>query len=161
MTADTDSTSPLLRVRLAVAADLRAITELSALLWPDVPAADHEQHAAAIVAGTPLSTLPLVIFVAELAGEIVGLIEVGLRSHADGCDARWPVGFVEGWSVHPKHQRQAIGSALMAAAEDWARGQGAREIASDTWVDNQGSQRAHTKLGFELVDRCVHFRKTL
>jgi aminoglycoside 6'-N-acetyltransferase I len=160
------------RVRPAVAADLAAITALGVMLWPDVPAADHEVHAAALLSGAPPSTLPLVIFVAalvageggvagEVGGEIVGFIEVGLRSHADGCDGRWPVGFVEGWSVHPRHQRQAIGRALMEAAEEWARTHGARELASDTWIDSPNAQRAHEALGFEVVDRCVHFRKKL
>jgi aminoglycoside 6'-N-acetyltransferase I len=34
-------------------------------------------------------------------------------------------------------------------------------MASDTWLDNLGSQSAHEALGFEVVDRCVHYRKRL
>jgi hypothetical protein len=37
----------------------------------------------------------------------------------------------------------------------------ATEIASDTWIDNEPSQRAHEALSFEVVDRCVHYRKAL
>ena len=105
--------------------------------------------------------MPLVLIVAEVDGDVVGFIEVGLRSHADGCDERYPVGFIEGWYVHPESQRRGIGRALVAAAEVWARSQGARELASDTWIDNAPSQLAHEALGFEVVDRCVHFRKSL
>src|SRR5688572_4077484 len=47
------------------------------------------------------------------------------------------------------------------AAEEWARGQGCTELASDTWIDNEVSQRAHAALGFELVDRCVNYRKLI
>ena len=50
---------------------------------------------------------------------------------------------------------------LLVTPEEWARSQGARELASDTWIDNEPSQRAHEALGFEVVDRCVHFRKSL
>jgi aminoglycoside 6'-N-acetyltransferase I len=50
---------------------------------------------------------------------------------------------------------------LMRVAEDWARGQGCVEMASDTWIDNSGSQRAHEAMDFEVVDCCVHFRKQL
>ena len=50
---------------------------------------------------------------------------------------------------------------LMQAAEEWARTHGCRELASDTWIDSEISQRAHAALGFEVVDRCVHFRKPL
>jgi aminoglycoside 6'-N-acetyltransferase I len=49
----------------------------------------------------------------------------------------------------------------MEAAEAWARTQDCHEMASDTWLDSDGSQRAHAALGLEVVDRCVHFKKTL
>jgi aminoglycoside 6'-N-acetyltransferase I len=147
--------------RPARPSDLEAVTHLAAALWPDAPGAEHRDHAAAILAGTPPSTLPLVLFVAEVDREVVGFVEVGLRSHADGCDTLHAVGFVEGWYVLPRYQRQGVGRALMTAAEDWSRSQGARELASDTWIDEEPSQRAHAALGFEMVDRCVHFRKAL
>jgi aminoglycoside 6'-N-acetyltransferase I len=49
----------------------------------------------------------------------------------------------------------------MQAAEDWARKLKCMEMASDVLIDNDGSQRAHAALGYEVVDRCVHYRKTL
>jgi aminoglycoside 6'-N-acetyltransferase I len=36
-----------------------------------------------------------------------------------------------------------------------------RELASDTHLENAGSQRAHTRLGFEETERLVLFRKAL
>jgi aminoglycoside 6'-N-acetyltransferase I len=152
-------TRPL--VRLAVRADLDAVARQFATLWPDSSPDEHITEAAAILAGNPPSTMPLVIFVAEIAGTVVGFVEVGLRSHADGCDGRKPVGFVEGWYVDPDHRRSGIGRALVVAAEDWARAQGCTEIASDTWADNEPSQLAHEALGFAVVDRCVNYRKAL
>jgi aminoglycoside 6'-N-acetyltransferase I len=92
---------------------------------------------------------------------LTGFLEVGLRSHADGCDTAHPVGFVEGWFVHDAFRKQGIGRALMRAAEDWARTQGCLEIASDTWIDDDMSIDAHQALGFEVVDHCIHFRKLL
>jgi len=35
------------------------------------------------------------------------------------------------------------------------------EMASDALIDNELSQRAHEALGYEVVDRCVHYRKRL
>jgi aminoglycoside 6'-N-acetyltransferase I len=49
----------------------------------------------------------------------------------------------------------------MRAAEQWARHHGCVEMASDTWINHTDSQKAHQALGFEIVDRCVHFRKAL
>lgn len=107
-------------------------------------------------------TLPGTILVATDADErLGGFIEVGLRSHADGCDVARPVGFVEGWFVREEMRGQGIGKQLMKAAEAWSRAQGCREIASDALVDNLASQQAHSALGFETVDRCVHFHKSL
>lgn len=65
---------------------------------------------------------------------MTGFLEVGLRSHADGCDPAQPVGFVEGWFVEEACRNRGIGRALMRAAEDWARGQGCVEMASDTRI---------------------------
>jgi aminoglycoside 6'-N-acetyltransferase I len=69
-------------------------------LWPDLSIEENERELAAIISGKQPGTLPLVIFVAEGEdGGLLGFIEVGLRSHADGCDPRIPAGFIEGWFV--------------------------------------------------------------
>jgi aminoglycoside 6'-N-acetyltransferase I len=153
--------TPRVQVRLGASADIDVVARLFFALWPDGPLAEHREEARAILAGTPPSTLPLVVFVAESDDGAAGFIEVGLRSHADGCDTRQAVGFVEGWYVEPAYRRVGVGRALMRAAEDWARAQGCRELASDTWIDHEASQQAHEALGFEVVDRCVNFKKSL
>ena len=71
------------------------------------------------------------------------------------------VGYIEGWYVAESYRHQGVGKKLVAAAEDWARSHGCLEIASDTWIDNEVSQSAHEALGYEVVDRCVHYRKML
>jgi aminoglycoside 6'-N-acetyltransferase I len=107
-------------------------------------------------------TMPIVIFVAEASDDMLaGFLEVDLRSHADGCNPSRSVGYVEGWYVQENCRSRGIGRALLAAAENWARSQGALEMASDTWVENEVSQRVHAACGYEIVDRCVHYRKKL
>jgi len=49
----------------------------------------------------------------------------------------------------------------MQAAEDWARSISITEMASDTWLDNEISIKAHFAAGYEEVERLVHFLKTL
>jgi aminoglycoside 6'-N-acetyltransferase I len=141
--------------------DLEVVSRFFFELWPDGPLAEHREEARAILASSPPSTLPLVVLVAEVDRTVIGFIEVGLRSHADGCDMRHAVGFIEGWYVDPAHRAQGVGRALMQAAEEWARAQGCHELGSDTWIDHESSQRAHEALGFEVVDRCVHYKKAL
>ncbi|HEY4643041.1 MAG TPA: GNAT family N-acetyltransferase [Thermoanaerobaculia bacterium] len=102
------------------------------------------------------------IFVAEdERGLPAGFAEVTLRSRADGCDPLQPVGYLEGWYVAEPHRRTGRGRDLLRASEQWARAQGCSEMASDTWLDNDVSQQVHQALGFEVVDRVVHFRKRL
>lgn len=92
---------------------------------------------------------------------LVGFLEVDLRSHADGCNPSQPVGYIEGWYVAVDHRHRGVGRKLLVRAEDWARSQRCVEIASDAIIDNELSQRAHEALGYEVVDRCVHYRKRL
>jgi aminoglycoside 6'-N-acetyltransferase I len=106
--------------------------------------------------------MPLIHLVAEASDRrLVGFLEVGLRSHADGCHPSRAVGFIEGWYVAEDKRHQGIGRKLLSAAEDWARSQGCMEMASDTQIDNKVSQRVHEALGYTVVDRCVHYRKPL
>jgi len=106
--------------------------------------------------------MPLIELVAEDgSGMLVGFVEVGLRSHADGCDVSHAVGYVEGWYVAESHRKHGIGRQLVVAAEEWARKQGCVEMASDALLDNDLSHRVHEALGYAVVDRCVRFRKTL
>ncbi|HEY6448325.1 MAG TPA: GNAT family N-acetyltransferase [Acidobacteriaceae bacterium] len=152
----------LVVIRPARLADATALAALCFALWPESPLEEHAREIEAILSGQARTTLPLVYLVADaLNGTLAGFVETGLRSHADGCDTAQPVGFLEGWYVAPAFRRQGIGRRLIAAAEDWARAQSCQEMASDTWIDHELSQRAHTALGFQIVDRCIHFRKSL
>ena len=131
-------------------------------LWPKTSAEEHARETTLILEGKLPLTMPLIILVAEMSdGILAGFLEVDLRSHADGCDPSRPVGYIEGWYIAEDHRHKGIGKKLLAAAEDWARSQGCVEIASDTWIDNELSQHVHEALGYEVVDRCVHYRKTL
>lgn len=147
-------------VRLATLADLSAIVHLATALWPE-DARWHRGHFRALLAGKPASTLPLVVFVAEMKEAAVGFIEVGLRSHAEGCDGRRAAGFIEGWYVTPQARRRGVGRALVRAGEAWAVSVGATEMGSDTWSWNRASQRAHEALGYAVADRLIAFYKRL
>lgn len=153
------SASPV-SIRAARDSDLEALASLYHALWPEASAAEHCCEVTGIMSGN--TGMPATNLVAEtIDGRVVGFVQVGLRSHADGCDTSRPVGFIEGWYLVPDCRRQGIGRRLLAAAEDWASNQGCKEMGSDTQIDNEISQTAHRALGYQVVDRCVHFRKPL
>src|ERR1700722_13280319 len=149
-------------VRPASPSDCDQLARMRHALWADSTAEEHARELIAILEGQASSPSPTVTLVAKAGDQkLLGFLQAGLRSHADGCDPSRPVGFIEGWYVGPEYRRQGIGRRLLAAAEDWARSIGCLEMASDTQIDNHVSQIAHQVLGYEVVDRCVHFRKRL
>jgi len=142
--------------------DREQLARLREVLWPESSAEEQSKELLEILDGKGVGTMRLTELVAEERnGVLVGFLEVGLRSHADGCDVSRAVGYVEGWYVAESHRKRGVGRKLMAAAEDWARSQGCVEMASDALLGNDVSEQAHEALGFAVVDRCVRFRKAL
>lgn len=125
-------------------------------LWPDVGVEDLQREMEQILAD-PMTPVFLAI---RQDGRAGGFIEVSVRKYADGCETS-PVGYIEGWYVDEDLRGQGVGRALVQAAEDWARRQGLKEMASDTWLENEVSIKAHLALGYEEVERSIHFAKTL
>lgn len=153
-----------IQIRPAHFDDLEQLTALFLALWPQSSAEEHARELRSLLGGKPavVLTMPLSIFVAETNdGTLIGFLEVDLRSHADGCNPSQRVGYIEGWYVAETHRQQGVGKGLLAKAEDWSRGHGCVEIASDALIDNELSQRAHEALGYAVVDRCVHYWKKL
>jgi len=132
--------------------------------WRRMDEALHPHNDSEDVAGDMRAFLArpdAAVFVAERPdGSVCGYVEVGARFYADGCYSS-PVGYIEGWYVDPDVRRSGYGSALLEAAERWARGRGYTEMASDAQLGNDVSLEAHQSSGYEVVDRVVQFRKSL
>ena len=76
-----------------------------------------------------------------------------------------PVGFVigrgthRGWGtivtldVDPAWQRRGVGSRLLAAIEDWLRGEGVRVVSLETPADESGARRFYERNGYQLGGR--------
>lgn len=149
-------------IREAVAKDRMQVAEMRYALWPDGPVEEHLGEFDQWLATGMSGTLPAATLVAEDAqGVLVGFLDAGLRSHADSCDVRQPVGYIEGWWVREDLRNRGVGKGLVQAAEDWARAQGCTEMASDAVIDNYVSLAAHEALGYEVVERAYLFRKAL
>lgn len=153
-----------IQIRSARLSDLEELARLFADLWPKSSAGEHTDELRLLLGGQSASvlTMPITVLVAETRdGTLAGFVEVDLRSHADGCNPARAVGYLEGWYVVERYRHRGIGKQLVAKAEEWARIHKCVEMASDVVIDNDLSQRAHEALGYEVVDRCVHYRKRL
>ena len=90
----------------------------------------------------------------------IAFMELSLRPYVNGCLYR-PVAFLEGIYCHPEYQQQGIGGQLVEIAEDWARDKDIQELASDAYLENEQSHKAHARWGFSQTEKVVYFRKKL
>lgn len=145
-----------MRIRPYEPADLPEWLRMRRALYPDLAPEDESRDAAEWLARADAT-----VIVAERdGGGLAGFVEVGERAYADGCETS-PVAYLEGWWVDADARRAGVGAALARAAEAWGRARGHTEMASDALLDNTVSHRAHGALGFEEVERAVHYRKAL
>lgn len=143
-------------IRPAGPADAESWLCMRQELWPATPEAVHRRE----IANT-LNSPELLIVVAETdTGALAGFLEASIRAFADGCETDH-VGYIEGWYVDAPLRNQGVGARLVAAAEAWARGQGCIEMGSDCLLDNTVSLAAHRALGYQDVERLIHFVKRL
>jgi aminoglycoside 6'-N-acetyltransferase I len=145
-------------VKEVVPGDVEAWWRMRCALWPHAVPSELLEEAETYFRGA--SPLQAVFLGVGPAGEPLGMLELSLRSVAEGCRTT-PVPYVEGWYVVPAARRHGVGRALVAAAEAWAREHRYPAIASDAVIDNVVSERAHLALGFVEVERSIHFRKDL
>lgn len=146
-------------VRLASRGDLDAWCAMRAALWPDADVYELRAEAESYLGGDRRQ-LAAVFICTDRSQRAAGMLELSLRPYADGCRSS-PVPYVEAWYVVPEARGQGVGRALMAAAERWAIERGHDEMASDALMDNVPSVHAHAALGFDEVERAIHFRKAL
>ncbi len=150
--------SQALMIRPVERTDFNAWERMRTALWPEA-AADHGPEIAKYFSADRTNPAEVLIACAG-SGAPVGFVELSIRAYAEGCFSD-RIAFVEGWFVEAGYRNRGAGTALMAAAEEWARAAGCTELASDTETHNETSIAAHKALGFEEVERIVCFRKAL
>lgn len=145
-----------MHVRPATAADRAGWIALRRQLWPEE---SGEGHAAEVDDALANSDTFAAFVAVDAAGAVMGFLEAAMRfDYVNGCEGS-PVAFLEGIYVAPAFRKQGVARALIAAFEDWARGKGVREMASDAEIGNRVSHAMHHALGFAETERVVYFRK--
>ena len=148
----------MVTVRPATPADAVAWEAMRQALWPDGGDGSHKDEVRRFFAGQ--LRLPDEVLIALDGSTPVGMVELSIRSYAEGSGAD-RVAFLEGWFVVPEARKRGVGRALIAAAEDWSRAQNCRELGSDALLDNHVSAAAHLALGFDEVGQLRCFLKRL
>jgi GNAT superfamily N-acetyltransferase len=88
-----------------------------------------------------------VVFVAEIAGRIVGYVFAGLEPMS-WKELRGPAGFIHDILVEEENRGTGIGAALMDAALVWLRDRGAPRALLWTAEPNDKAQRLFARMGF-------------
>lgn len=143
-------------VREVTAADHPAWAAMRARLWPDEDPKALEEELAGLFKLDP----PYIVYIAEVEDKQVGFLELWVRNYAEGGPPE-PSAYVEGLWVEPGHRRAGVASALLARADQWARGQGFKWLGSDALIGNSESHAWHRAAGFREVERLVVFGKSL
>jgi aminoglycoside 6'-N-acetyltransferase I len=146
-------------VRPATSGDLPALARLRHSLWPQLGESEHRTELETSLAAPSGDGA---VFVAhDASGRLLGFAEAALRhDYVNGCDTS-PVAYLEGIYVDPSSRRTGVARALVASVSAWGAALGSLELASDSPLDNETSQRMHEALGFEETERVVFFRKRL
>jgi len=85
------------------------------------------------------------LLVAELdGGELVGRLSLMRDSHPSSKHVA-----DLGLMVAAGHRRSGVGTALMAAAEEWARSAGVRKLELHVFPHNEPAVRLYEKLGYD------------
>lgn len=142
-------------IRKATPADSMVLATLASRMWEHDPA-ELEPEFALLSASNEAAC-----FLAYQDEQPIGFAQCQLRhDYVEGCDTS-PVGFLEGIYVEEAFRHGGVSRSLLHACENWARGVGCTEFASDCELDNHASFAWHMRAGFVEVNRTIWFAKKL
>ncbi len=143
-------------IRKANMQDIRTLTELALMLWPDNSSEEMGSDMEAIMAKEDAA-----FFIAYGGNQPIGFAQCQLRrDYVEGTESS-PVGYLEGIYVAEGFRKNGIAKTLLAACEGWAKGKGCTEFASDCELDNVQSLQFHLHMGFGEANRIICFTKKL
>ena len=97
--------------------------------------------------GTQIKEDDVAVFVAERSGAVVGYVYAGLEPQS-WKELRDAAGFIHDVVVAPEAQRHGVASALVDAACEWFKTQGAPRVVLWSAEKNEVAQRLFARLGF-------------
>lgn len=143
---------PRVQIRPARDEDRQAVLALAARLavgvaaWRDPEAAVEaaRQWLTDSLAAAEDGRGAVFVAVENVDAPVIGVVSVCRQRHFTGVtDA-----YVGELAVAPHAVRGGVGRLLMAAAEDWARGQGLRHLTLETGAANLTARQFYTALGY-------------
>lgn len=145
-----------MKIIKGTANEIKDIVKLALMLWPD-----NDEDQFTVEFKELVDYEDAVVFLAKEENKYVGFAQCQLRyDYVEGTETS-PVGYLEGIYVVEEYRKKGIGKELINYCEDWSRGKGCVEFASDVELDNVDSFRFHLRVGFKEVNRLICFAKKL
>ncbi len=152
-----------LHVRPAEAGDLerlralwRQVDALHAQIRPDFFAKGSQGRRSHEYLGAVLADPNQDLLVAARGGDVVGLVHLQLYDTPPSpLFASRRRAHVEDLVVDGDHRRRGIGTALLAAAERWARGKNAQQVVLTVWSGNDPGLAFYEAQHFATVSRVL------
>ena len=88
------------------------------------------------------------ILMAHYGGEAAGFVCVVATTRGESPEDPSPFAWIHELYVKPEHRRRGVASMLMAEAERFARGEGARVLRLGVLDKNEGARRFYARQGF-------------
>jgi GNAT superfamily N-acetyltransferase len=128
-------------IRAANLDDAKAIAHLMAQLGYATSANEMKERLTII-----FSTLSYVTFVAEMQGEVVGIVGIGIGYY---YEKNGVYGRLLALAIDEKHRRQGIGASLVERAEDWLRKHQVTSIVVNSSKHRSEAHCFYKQLGYE------------
>ena len=142
-----------IEIREATIYDAAAITQLNkAEMGYDFPVADTSTQLQVV-----LSSVHDKVFVAVIADTVVGYI------HANDYNLLYhlPMKNITGIAVSKTYRRMGIGTALIAAVENWAKETGATGIRLVSGAERKNAHEFYRHYGFDTGKEQLNFKKQI
>ena len=143
-------------IRIAAAADMKMVGRLGALLvrvhhdfdpLRFIAATPQTERGYASFLGDQLEEENVVIFVAELDGDVIGYTYAGVEG-IDYMSLRGPAGVMYDILVDPAHRGHGVGQLLLDATIAALEARGAPRVVLSTAERNESAQRLFARAGF-------------
>ncbi|MEK4424242.1 aminoglycoside 6'-N-acetyltransferase [Solibacillus sp. FSL K6-1523] len=143
-------------LKKATLEDITTVAELAVALWPDNDMAELAEEMKTIIMQSDA-----MIMLAYNERKAIGFAQCQIRNDYVEGTSTSPVGYLEGVYVKDAFRKQGLARKLIVACEQWAKGQGCSEFASDCELHNEESLAMHIRLGFIEANRIICFTKQL
>ncbi len=143
-------------IKKAIPTDCKTLATLAIKMWDSHTIQELTENFA-----DTINSKNAVYFLKYSDNKPVGFAQCSLRhDYVEGTNSS-PVGYLEGIFVEEAYRTKGYAIELLKTCEEWAKGMGCTEFASDCELQNAQSLSFHLAAGFKETNRIICFKKSI